>query len=235
MKLLHDSIYRSGVEVVLCVFFLLPAIRVPSSMVNLRILSRSETAHTRGRRDDMLQTSRVLDPFAKPFSTQIEYLRALRAAKLSRLFAKPFLGALEGHVDGISCLATSAKSLVTIVSGSCDGVVKVWDLSNFECQVSVQAHAGFVRGVCVNSNGNLIISCGDDKTVKIWSSDQMPLQKSDQVYTVSRSLLGCDASWQDADSFATCGQDVSIWDVHYQEPLHQFSWGSVTFFLKCSV
>jgi DDB1- and CUL4-associated factor 13 len=39
-----------------------------------------------------------------PFSRAREYQRALNATKLNKIFAKPFLGTLEGHSDGISVL-----------------------------------------------------------------------------------------------------------------------------------
>jgi WD repeat and SOF domain-containing protein 1 len=67
--------------------------------MKFEILSRSETEHTRARKDDALKIQRNLDPELHPFQQEREYARALRAAKLGRHFAKPFIGALEGHTD----------------------------------------------------------------------------------------------------------------------------------------
>jgi WD repeat and SOF domain-containing protein 1 len=50
-----------------------------------------------------------------------EYTRALNAVKLERLFAKPFVGALSGHSDGVYCIAKHPQKLTTIISGSGDG------------------------------------------------------------------------------------------------------------------
>lgn len=47
-----------------------------------------------------------------------EYTRALTAVKLDKMFARPLVGALDGHGDGIFCSATSRKSLVQFLSGS---------------------------------------------------------------------------------------------------------------------
>ncbi len=33
---------------------------------------------------------------------------------------------------------------------------------------SAQAHEGFVRGICSDSNGDISVSCGTDKTIKFW-------------------------------------------------------------------
>jgi DDB1- and CUL4-associated factor 13 len=40
---------------------------------------------------------------------------------LERLFAKPFVGALSGHNDGVYCMAKNPKKISSLVSGSGDG------------------------------------------------------------------------------------------------------------------
>lgn len=47
-----------------------------------------------------------------------EYTRALTAVKLDKMFARPFVGALDGHGDGVFCSATSRRSLVQFLSGT---------------------------------------------------------------------------------------------------------------------
>lgn len=56
-----------------------------------------------------------------PFSRARERTRALNAAKMDRIFAKPFVDSLEGHVDAIEVLARQPDSLTTVASGSWDG------------------------------------------------------------------------------------------------------------------
>jgi WD repeat and SOF domain-containing protein 1 len=43
--------------------------------------------------------------------------------KLERVFAKPFLGSLDGHRDGISSLAKHPTRLALIASAAFDGEV----------------------------------------------------------------------------------------------------------------
>jgi len=62
-----------------------------------------------------------LDPNLHPFEKAREYTRALNATKLERLFSKPFLGALTGHIDGVYSLAKHPTHLTSILSGSADG------------------------------------------------------------------------------------------------------------------
>lgn len=68
-----------------------------------------------------MPVSRNLDPALHPFDKPREYTRAVNAAKLDRLFAKPFVAALEGHVDGIYSLAKDYRRLNVMASGSGDG------------------------------------------------------------------------------------------------------------------
>ena len=56
-----------------------------------------------------------------PFSRARERTRALNAAKMDRMFSKPFVDALEGHVDAVEVLCRRPGSLTEIASGSWDG------------------------------------------------------------------------------------------------------------------
>jgi hypothetical protein len=65
------------------------------------------------------QVHRNLDPALHPHEKAVEYTRALNAAKLQRVFAKPFLGSLP-HTDGVTCLARSPAHLNSLVgAGFC--------------------------------------------------------------------------------------------------------------------
>lgn len=65
-----------------------------------------------------------------------------------------FAANLDGHKDGISCLAKHPTKLATIISGAYDGEVKIWDLTSQSCIETVQAHDGHVRDVCYIPDGN---------------------------------------------------------------------------------
>ena len=66
---------------------------------------------------------RNYDPSLHPFESLREYTRALNAVKLERVFAKPFIGSLDGHQDGVSCLGKHPSRLSLLVSGAYDGEV----------------------------------------------------------------------------------------------------------------
>ena len=73
-----------------------------------------------------------------PFEAEREYQRALNAVKLERVFAKPFLGSLDGHRDGLTCVSKHPSSLSTLCSASADGEVRVWHLTERKCLASWQ-------------------------------------------------------------------------------------------------
>ena len=104
-----------------------------------------------------------------PVRRCLQYARALTAVKMDRIFAKPFVGALSGHMDSVTCSAVSPKALTSFVSGSADGEVRVWDLASQRALWSVAAHRGHVRGLTVTADGGSFMSCGDDGAVKLWA------------------------------------------------------------------
>ena len=77
--------------------------------------------HLPGRSGDATPVSRNLEPALHPFAKPREYTRALNAAKIDRMFAKPFVASLEGHIDGVYALAKDPERLGVIASGSGDG------------------------------------------------------------------------------------------------------------------
>ena len=47
---------------------------------------------------------------------------------MEKMFAKPFLHALDAHSDGVSVLSKSHNNLTDILSGSADGEIVFWNL-----------------------------------------------------------------------------------------------------------
>ncbi len=58
-----------------------------------------------------------------PFSTEREYVRAMNAAKLSRMMAKPFIGCLEGTTDNMNVMSMNSEKVGLCVFGTTDGKV----------------------------------------------------------------------------------------------------------------
>lgn len=194
----------------------------------MKVLSRNPDDYVRETKNDIHRVQRNYDPALHPFEAAREYTQALNATKLERVFAKPFVGSLDGHKDGVHCMTKHPKSLSTLLSGSCDGEIRVWDLASRQCRRSVVAHTGFVRGVCVNPDGHHFYSVGDDYTIKQWSMESPGHGVEDEpVNTILGKTISIsiDHHWKD-NMFATCGQQVEIWDENRTDPIRSFTWGT---------
>lgn len=198
--------------------------------MKVKVLSRNPADYIRERRTDIHKIHRNFDPSLHPFEAPREYTRALNAIKLERVFAKPFVGSLGGHTDGVNCIARHPRSLSVLLSGSCDGEVRLWSLPRRECLKTLTAHTGFVRGLCTSPSGNTFLSVGDDKVIKQWSMEQSFDISLENSQTPINTIIGknlyhsIDHSWKSND-FATCGEQVDIWNENRADPIRSFNWG----------
>ena len=133
-------------------------------MPQIRVISRTQADRIGYHRNFSRQEHR--------FARAREYTRALRAAKLERLHAKPFVTALDGHVETVCKIEKVRNSLPLILTADYDGELRCWDISQHLLNWRVQAHSGRVMGLTVTNNSkrspNLVISSGIDKTIKLW-------------------------------------------------------------------
>jgi WD repeat and SOF domain-containing protein 1 len=95
-------------------------------MIKIKTISRSEEDYCRKTSLDITKVHRNRDPALHPFERAREYSKALVAVKLDKIFSKPFIGALDGHKDSVNCISTVRNKVVPLISGSCDGEVKVF-------------------------------------------------------------------------------------------------------------
>ncbi|KAG2234375.1 WD40-repeat-containing domain protein [Thamnidium elegans] len=189
--------------------------------MKLKVLSRSSNDYVRERAQDIHKVQRNLDPSAHPFEQGREYTRALNSVKLDRMFAKPFIGSLDGHIDGVYCLTKHPSKLNSMISGSGDGEIRVWDISERNTTWRVQGHRGMVTGVCPGKQDGKFLSCSTDKTVKIWGDDTDPVE----TYLGKHAFTGLSHHRSDP-IFATSGGTVEVWDESRSEPIHDFAWGA---------
>jgi platelet-activating factor acetylhydrolase IB subunit alpha len=54
-----------------------------------------------------------------------------------------------------------------LASGSRDRTVKLWDPLKSICLMTFTAHENWVRSVLIHPTGKYIISCSDDKTIRV--------------------------------------------------------------------
>ncbi len=56
------------------------------------------------------------------------------------MFAKPFLGSLSGHTDGVTCVRLHPQRLSLVASASYGGEVKIWNLVSRKCVANFKGH-----------------------------------------------------------------------------------------------
>ena len=104
-------------------------------MVKVKALNRNEKEYEKQTNNELDKVFRnPSDATMHPFQKAREYKRALNAVKLEKIFAKPFLGALDNHSDGVLALAKNRYNLREMISGSADGEVIFWNIPDKTAQ-----------------------------------------------------------------------------------------------------
>jgi len=127
-------------------------------------------------------------------------------------------GTLEGHNDWVSCLRFSpAQQSPTVVSGGCDGKVKVWSLSpaTWGLKHSFDAHNGYVSSVCISPDGSLCASGGKDGIASLWDvTDSKPLYSLGETGEPINSLVfSPNRYWLSVAS----GANITVYDLESRE------------------
>ncbi|KAK7853261.1 uncharacterized protein LOC112013272 [Quercus suber] len=198
--------------------------------MKVKAISRSTDEFTRERSNDLQRVFRNYDPNLRPQEKAVEYVRALNAAKLEKIFGRPFVGAME-HNEAISCMAKNPNHLKGIFAGSEDGDIRLWDITSRRTVRKFPGHRGAVRGLTASTDGSRLVSCGADCIIRRWtvpvedSSDDSV--KPEDFHISKNAYWGVDHQWK-GDQFATVGAQVDIWNHTSNAPVRSFQWGTDT-------
>ncbi|HEY9852629.1 MAG TPA: serine/threonine-protein kinase [Leptolyngbyaceae cyanobacterium] len=83
---------------------------------------------------------------------------------------------LIGHTASIYALAISPDSQ-TLVSGSNDKSIKIWDLNSGKLVNTLRGHKNAVNSVAISPDGQTLASGGGDRTLKLWDLKTGKLKK----------------------------------------------------------
>ena len=123
----------------------------------------------------------------------------------------------------VRCVRFSADGS-TLVSGSHDNTVKLWDLAQGVCTQTLRGHAGWVRSCSFAPDGRSILSAGYDHQAKIW--DPARYEEIRTLRGHDDALLGAAFS-PDGGRVVTASRDrtAKIWDVSLGEQTTTLSEG----------
>uniref|UniRef100_A0A7E4W722 Sof1 domain-containing protein n=1 Tax=Panagrellus redivivus TaxID=6233 RepID=A0A7E4W722_PANRE len=200
-------------------------------MVKVKVLSRNPDHYQRETKNDIFKVPVRNGGKEDPLRHAVEYTRALNAAKLERVFAKPFIGSFDGHNEGVSVLAKHPLRLGYLFSGARDGQVKIWRLSNRKCLSTTQAHAGPVNGISVDGvSGELFATIGQDAQLKHWNLAENIVQDlGEPAHSVPLSYVPHSISHlYDSTDFVVSGEGISYWKLHRDTPVRTYDLGPNT-------
>lgn len=228
--------------------------------MKVSLLETQEEIYGSGVQNQRRAIYRNHDARLKPLQVATEYQRALVATKMDRIFAKPYVASMAGHLDSVKCLARAHLNNVDVYSGSMDGEIRFWNLGTKKCVRSLRhAHSGFVQGLCVSNDDKYLFSCGEDKQIKQWSVEKHfdikavedaevehggHLVDGDDNYagmSLAREMKPAGAFVADygltsidhhdeRSWFMTTGEKVALWDENRSAPVAEFQWGIEGFF-----
>ncbi|KAG9131238.1 hypothetical protein Leryth_006098 [Lithospermum erythrorhizon] len=117
----------------------------------------------------------------------------------------------DGHSDWVSCVRFSPNTLQpTIVSGSWDRTVKVWNLSNCKLRATLQGHGGYVNTTAVSPDGSLCASGGKDGVILLWDlAEGKKLYSLDAGSIIHSLCFSPNRYWL----CAATESSIKIWDL----------------------
>ena len=124
----------------------------------------------------------------------------------------PNLNILEEQTSPILTIAITPSG-EKVVSGSSDGIVRIWDLTSGRLVRALEGHAGRVIDVAIAPDGQRVVSTSWDKTIKIWDLQLGCVQRSLREDTNITNVVVVTPDGHQIISGSTDGS-INIWDLY---------------------
>jgi COMPASS component SWD3 len=112
--------------------------------------------------------------------------------------------------DSVNSVAISASGQ-TLVSGSRDKTIKVWNLHTGELLRTLQGHSNLVRTVAISASGQTLVSGSADNTIKVWNLHTGELLRTLPGHSYSVNSVAISASGQTLISGS--GNNIIVWGI----------------------
>ncbi|KIK33261.1 hypothetical protein CY34DRAFT_99902 [Suillus luteus UH-Slu-Lm8-n1] len=121
----------------------------------------------------------------------------------------------EGDEAGVRTMALFPNGM-TLVSGSSDGTVRLWDVEMGKVVLKWKGHTECVTSVCWSRNGEQVVSGDIHGTVRVWDvKNGEPIQGMNPIKTGHEFVYAASYS-PEAKTIATGGYNksgIEIWDA----------------------
>jgi serine/threonine protein kinase len=96
------------------------------------------------------------------------YLQANPSVIQKSTYFNTLSSTLAGHSRSVNSVAISPDGQ-TLVSGSNDKTINIWNLANGKLIRTLTGHSGWVRSVAISADGQTLVSGSYDKKINIWN------------------------------------------------------------------
>lgn len=121
---------------------------------------------------------------------------------------------LCGHTSAVMSVCAAGDSS-SVVSGSADGTIKIWQVLTGRCNTTLRGHTALVSAVRISADGRTIVSGSNDGSVKIWNAQSGLCLRSLEgpVGEVWSVCLSSDCTTVCSATKGIEGAAVRVWNV----------------------
>nr|AOO54570.1 ribosome assembly protein 4 [uncultured bacterium] len=110
---------------------------------------------------------------------------------------------LKGHKEGVTSLCTDGKFLF---SGSSDGLIKIWDLSDGQNLATLTEHQEGIQALCLDGQFLYSIAGG---VIKVWDVQS---RRCLHTLTSYQNRFDCFSAWDGRIYALQTDQNLQVWD-----------------------
>ncbi|KAK6344007.1 pre-rRNA processing protein [Orbilia brochopaga] len=117
----------------------------------------------------------------------------------------------QGHIDSILCIAASQDGKF-VATGGRDSRIVVWDAETMKPLRVFKHHRDSVNGLVFRRGTNQLYSCSSDRTIKLWSLDELTYVET--LFGHQDEVVGIDAlAYERCVSVGARDKSARLWKI----------------------
>lgn len=144
--------------------------------------------------------------------------------KKKKMISRNFLESLSGHRDSILKIVPHNNNSSLILTGSSDGELRFWSMSFRKNFHIIKAHSRSIKGLSIDHNGKVALTCSDDCTLKLWNISNPG--KKPLFFFNSTTPFTSLCSHPKNGFYLTGNRGILLWDQENFKPMQKFGFDS---------